>query len=284
MKGTINEKLGLLDELAEIESADYIGLPTGLMRHAILNVIPLTELVKFYLKEGAHITSVQSNICKRLEDESELIEIYDLVIEQLKVADYVNRQRFRQILETIVPKLDHGRQMEYMSFFMGSKYIYEQNSAIELADKIWNEEIRQIIAAAYQQRPSDKILAILVNHVDDEEALILVRHRWTGSIPKYLVVRLMERLKGRTLHEIDFLREVDPANYIALLRFSNGLPDEQTLRQCYQQVPQRSRPYAIWVLGRLGKWDIIEPDIKTFLAEPQFTFPGFSEQLFEKYS
>lgn len=284
MKGTIEEKLNLLDELAEIDSEEYRGLPIALLRHAILNVIPLVELVKFYIDGGSHMISIQSNICKRLDDKSELLEIYELVLVRLKEAGYVTRQRFRPILETIIPKLDHSRQMEYMSYFIGSKYIYEQNSAAELADKIWNEEVQLLIACAFKRKSSDKILAVLVKNVDDDDALALIKHYWTGSIPKYMVVRLMERLKGRTSEEIDFLREVDPCNYIALLRFSKSLPDERTLHQCYKNIPMHARPYAIWMLGRLGKWDIIEPDIKAFLEKPESTFPGFSRNIFEKYS
>lgn len=282
MKIPIEEKLEMLDELAEIEGAGYHDLPIGLVRHAILNSIPLRELVYFFLAEGSNINSVQDNICKRLEKGAE--EIYDQVFNSLKDANYYRRQRFRPILETIIPSLDYERQMEFMTYFISSRYVYERDSAIRLADKMWNEEIHQLFVDIYQKMSEHKILAALIKHVDDEEALSLIKRHWTGSIPKYLVVKLMERLKGRSPEELDFLRGIDPANYIGLLRFATSFPNDELLNNCYQSVPLHSRPFTIWVLGKLGKWDIIEGDIKAFLKEPLTTFSKFSEQRLEKYS
>jgi len=90
------------------------------------------------------------------------------------------------------------------------------------------------------------------------------------------------RLKGRSVEELDFVRTVDPANYITLLRHALGsINDEKTI-ECYYSIEEKSRPFALWNLGHLGKWELIEKETSNFLNDPTGTFPGFSDHLFEK--
>ncbi|CAM4212506.1 hypothetical protein SAMN06265348_10632 [Pedobacter westerhofensis] len=141
MTGSIAEKLQRVEELYEVDVDDQIGLPTGLLRHAVLNTIHLIELVKFFIEEGSYFKAVSANLCKRLSREKNTEKIYDQVFEAFKESTYLKRQRLRQILEVMIPGLDEFRQLEYITHLLSSNYIYEQISATELAEKVWSKDI-----------------------------------------------------------------------------------------------------------------------------------------------
>ncbi len=204
------------------------------------------------------------------------------MLERVKVSNYLTRQRLRQLLEVMIPWLDAYRQLDYISYFLSSSYIYEQLSAIELAEKVWNEEIQQVLLDAYKNAQNHRILSVIILHTDAQHAIELIKEQWIVGIPKALIVKFMSRLKGRTVEELDFLTSVDPANYIALLRHSKGNIDDKTLQECYYRIPKKSRPFALWNLGHLGKWDLIEGETGNFLSNPSDAFLGFSDNLFEK--
>ncbi len=76
MKGSIEEKLQRVAELDEVDMEDHVNLPIGLLRHAVLNTIPLFELVRFFIAEGSHNKSISSNLRKRLREEKDCRKIY----------------------------------------------------------------------------------------------------------------------------------------------------------------------------------------------------------------
>jgi len=282
MTGSIAEKLQRVEELYEVEMEDYIGLPTGLLRHAVLNSVPLTELVRFFIEEGSHFKVVSANICKRLSQEKDTQKIYHRVFEALKESTYLKRQRLRQLLEVMIPGLDEFRQLEYITHLLSSNYIYEQITAAELAEKVWSKDIQSLLLNAYYRSRHYKLLAVVILSVDDDQALELIREYWTGRVPKALIVKFLVRLKGRSVEELDFVRTVDPANYIALLRHASGTISDEKLLECYYTIEVKTRPFALWSIGHLGRWNLIEKETGNFLNDPTGTFPGFSDHLFEK--
>jgi hypothetical protein len=281
-KTAITEKLELFDELNELDNQFFIGLPTGLLRHALLYTIDLFELTKFYIHEGSQLRSVSDNICKRLEKLQDCKDIYDYIFDMLKQAEYKDRLRFRRLLDTMVLKIDETRQLEYISYFLGSKYSYEVASAISISGACWNEHIKEMLMKAFLDSPSEKLLCVLVEHVDKDSALSMIQEYWTPDISKRMTVKFMNRLKGSSVKDIDFLKTVDPANFIALLRFSTEQVEDDILRECYVRIPEKKRPFALWNLGVLGRWELIAPEIRQFVEAPTDTFNGFSDNLFEK--
>jgi hypothetical protein len=282
MTGSIAEKLQRVEELYEVEVDDGMGLPTGLLRHAVLNSIPLTELVKFFIEEGSYFKADSANLCKRLSQEKDTQKIYDQVFEALKESTYLKRQRLRQLLEVMIPGLDEFRQLEYITHLLSSNYIYEQISAAELAEKVWNKDIQSQLINAYHRSGHHKLLAVVIIHADEEQALQLIREYWTDWVPKALIVKFLSRLKGRSVEELDFVRTIDPANYIALLRHAKGSISNEKLMECYYAIEVKTRPFALWNIGHLGKWELIEKETGNFLNDPTGTFRGFSDHLFEK--
>ncbi|CAM4212453.1 hypothetical protein SAMN06265348_10633 [Pedobacter westerhofensis] len=123
---------------------------------------------------------------------------------------------------------------------------------------------------------------MVILSVDDDQALELIREYWTGRVRKALIVKFLVRLKGRSVEELDFVRTVDPANYIVLLRHASGTISDVELLECYYTIEVKTRPFALWSIGHLGRWDLIEKETGNFLNDPTGTFPGFSDHLFEK--
>jgi len=181
MTGSIAEKLQRVEELYEVEMEDYIGLPTGLLRHAVLNSIPLTELVTSFIVEGSYFKAVSANLRKRLSQEKDTEDIYDQVFEALKESTYLKRQRLRKLLEVMIPRLDEFRQLEYMTHLLSSNYIYEHISAAEMAEKVWNKDIQSLLLNAYHRSRHYKLLAVVIINADDNQALELIREYWTGG-------------------------------------------------------------------------------------------------------
>lgn len=170
-----------MEELYEVEMEDYIGLPTGLLRHAVLNSIPLTELVTSFIVEGSYFKAVSANLRKRLSQEKDTEDIYDQVFEALKESTYLKRQRLRKLLEVMIPRLDEFRQLEYMTHLLSSNYIYEHISAAEMAEKVWNKDIQSLLLNAYHRSRHYKLLAVVIINADDNQALELIREYWTGG-------------------------------------------------------------------------------------------------------
>lgn len=77
------DKFQLLSQLNHIQTADYLGLPTGLIAHAILNTIDTVELVKIYVNGKSDDLWVMRNIIRRLPDSNQKEIIYEYVFSHL---------------------------------------------------------------------------------------------------------------------------------------------------------------------------------------------------------
>src|SRR5690606_22295194 len=104
---------------------------------------------------------------------------------------------------------------------------------------------------------------------------------WTASTSNKLKARFVRKFKGAKLSDILFLMEVDPGNFLVLLRFSGSEVADELLIECYNRVSEKYKPFAIWSLGKLGKWNLIKPHIEEYVDNPLGVFANFSDVNFE---
>lgn len=281
MKDATEEKFELISQIQEIDFMDYMGRPTGLLAHAILNTIDIFELVKIYINTGLNNNLIESNILKRLPEGDQCIQIYEYVFEVLKISEYRKRFRLREILEALVVDLDETLQLEFFSYFYNSGYIYEFNASLTIAKLVWSEQIQEVLIREFEKSLNTKILLVLMDHVNEELIFELIKLVWTASTSNKLKARFVSKFKGAKLSDILFLMEVDPGNFLVLLRFSECKVDDQLLIECYNRVPEKYKPFAIWNLGKLGKWNLIKPHIEEYVDNPMGVFANFSDVNFD---
>ena len=104
---------------------------------------------------------------------------------------------------------------------------------------------------------------------------------WKQGLPKSIKFRFIKRLKGSSIDSLAFLRDIDPGNFLYLLRYSNEQLTDDDLMECYNRIPESYKPFAIWNLGRIGKWELIKPFIESYINDPFNEFKGFSSVIFD---
>jgi hypothetical protein len=281
MDDNFNIRFDLINQLSDVQSQDLTGKPTGLLIHAILNTIDLFDLVKFYIHEIPDNQTISRNILKRLPAYSEPNEVYDYVFEQLRMSSYVNRLRFRKILDILIEIVDETRQQEYFTFFSNSNYRYEIKAAIKITGMIWSDELATRFLRNYKETGNSDILEVLIANLEHDQFITLAKSVWTQELPNYLKPKLINRVKGWPLQDVEFVKYSDPGNFIVLARYLNEAIEDEILLDCFDRTPEKYKPFAIWNLGRLGKWQLIIDPIRQFIQDPDNTFVGFSATIFE---
>lgn len=281
MAELLEEKFYLIDQLLEAAQMDRIGMPTGLLTHAVVNTIDLHELVRLYVQQYSHNRLIGSNIIKRLLEDDEKITLYDYLFSAIESASYIDRLRFRKIIDVIIEHLDEERQLEYFSYFYRSQYRYEKKAALNVARYIWNVDIENLLVHDYYKYESIDVLLTLIELISDDQYLDLAKSTFKSSTPNYIKAKLVKRLKGFSLNDLAFLKTTDPGNFLGLIRYTNEVVSDKTLLECYERVPTRYKPFALWNIGKLGKWELIKPELERYVANPAHAFAGFSEILFK---
>lgn len=276
------DKFQLLSQLKEIQTADYLGLPTGLIAHAILNTIDTVELVKIYVNGKSDDLWVMRNIIRRLPDSNQKEIIYEYVFNQLQSANYVNRLRLKKILETLLPYLEDIYKLEFFSYFYRSHYKIEFRAAIQYTPNIWTKEIQDILLLSYEKSKNPYVLQVLINNIDVDLLPGFAKQVWSVGFPRSFKQSLIERLKGMPYDAISFLQDIDPANFLTLAYYTKQKIDDKILMNCYKHIPERLKPFGIWSLGKLDKWKMIKKDIQKFIDQPLGTFEGFSDVILER--
>lgn len=281
MENSIHEKFELIDRIAEVESLGLLGQPTGLLAHSVLNSIPLNELIRVFHHEAIRGRWVSGNICRRLPDDPNREFHYDYLFEALKEATYLDRLRLRKPIDVLILALSETQQMEYFSYFFRSRYIYERKAAIKLAESIWNPDIQSIFLERYEQYKEIEILASLIRHLDVDALIDLLKTEY-DVLPRYLKGIVVTRLKGTLLEKLTFILTTDPSTFVRLATFVDKKISDNVAMHCYERIPEKQRPFALYNLGLLGKWDLVRPQIEKYLEDPGNAFLGFSELLFER--
>ncbi|GAA4789815.1 hypothetical protein GCM10023231_17230 [Olivibacter ginsenosidimutans] len=280
---SIDEKLVLLRELEEIRYSGYIGLPTGLLAHAVLNTIDLFELVKMYINQLYEEKIIADNILKRLQEDSQRVAIFDYVFDHIREnQNYTNRLRFKKLLMYLLDEMDDERIMEFFSYFYRSRYVYEVRTALDVARRFWSPKMQEIVLNDYLETLDNDRLLVLIDCADNDVFMEIVKNRWTEKdIPTYLKVRFIKRLRGLGISDFLFLREIDPNNFLGLLLFCKEPIDKKMVAECYNRVEDKYKPFAIWTVAKLGYWDIVKPSIKSYIQKPENKYPGFSSIMFD---
>ena len=184
-------------------------------------------------------------------------------------------------MDTVIESLDETRQQEYFTFFSNSTYRLELRAAIKMTGMIWSDELGRRFMENYYRTNNADLLEVLIGNLVKEQFKELAARIWTANMPNYLKPKLINRVKGWPLAEIDFVRQADPANYIVLVRHSNEKVPDAVLLDCYNRTPESYRPFALWNFGRMGKLELIKRPIEEFIENPAGTFPGFGNTIFE---
>ncbi|MFC3563154.1 hypothetical protein [Pedobacter jamesrossensis] len=282
MSNILNEKFELIAQLYEIDSMELIGMPTIILEHSVLNTVDLFELTKIYLHREPHNKLIVSNILKRFSGNNQCVLIYDYVFDTLKSAGYTNRLRYRKILEHILVDLDETYKLEFFSYFFRSKYVYEIKGALKIARLVWNMDLETMLVDNYAKTKNIDVLITLIDMSNSGEVYNFIKNAWTIKTPNYLKAKFVGKLRdGAELKNILFLKDIDPGNFLSLLKFTSENIDDKMLMECYENVPEKYKPFAIWNLSRLGKWNLIKPLILEYASNPLRKFQGFSETSFD---
>ncbi|MGY4384942.1 hypothetical protein ACVWYN_001978 [Pedobacter sp. UYP24] len=282
MSNTLNEKFELMAQLYEIDSMEMIGMPTILLEHSVLNTVDLFELTKIYLHREPYNHLIVSNILKRISGSNQSVLIYDYVFETLKLAGYTNRLRYRKIMEYILVDLDETYKLEFFSYFFRSKYVYEIKGALKIARLVWSIDLETMLLDNYAKTKNIDVLITLIDMSNNREIYNLIKNAWAIDTPNFLKAIFVGKLRdGAELKNILFLKRIDPGNFLSLLKFTHNTVDDQVLMECYENVPEKYKPFAIWNLSRLGKWNLIKPLILEYASNPLIKFQGFSETSFD---
>lgn len=274
-------KFKLIDKLSDVYRLNLLGLPTWLLTHAVLNTIELSELVYYYIHEEPAYTALSRNILKRLSEYKGKTAIYDAIFEQLKTSSYVNRLRFRKLMDAVIESLDETRQQEYFTFFYNSSYRLELRAAIKMTGMIWSKDLGNRFLENYYQTGNPDLLVVLIANLEKDQFKQLATRIWKAGLSNYLKTKLINRVKGWPLLDLEFVRQADPGNFIVLVRHSSETVDDMVLLDCYNRIPKAYHPFALWNLGRMGKWELIKKPIEEFIEKPTATFPGFDSTMFE---
>lgn len=281
MENSIEEKLKLIAKIQEVDQDGYLGKPTGLLVHGILNTIDIFNLIRLYIGTGFQNNLIRSNIFKRLPEEDEIKEIYDYIFDLLKQSNYRDRIRLRPILEILISELSETSQLEYFTYFYNSKYVYEFNAALRITNLIWNDFIQDILIERFKETQNLKILSLLLDRLQGEPMFEIIRSTWSLDTPNWLKAKFVRKFKGAALEHILFLKDIDPNNFLVLLRHSGNNFSNEMLIDIYEKVSDKYKPFAIWNLGKLGKWEIIKNYMEDYLSNPNKVFKDFSDTIFE---
>jgi len=281
MQDLNKEKFELIDELTALYSDRQVWEPIALLRHSIVNTIGLSELVKIYIHQYSGNKLLERNIIKRLPDYENRLELYEYIFNELKQSTYINRLCLRKMLDIIFTHLDNNYKHEYFLYFYNSKYLYEIRSALKIVDSIWDKSIQTMLLYDYYNTSNLDILSVLIRKFDSQYVFEFAKSTWTSDLPNYIKRQFANRLKGASLENISFINEFDPNTFLFIAKFSNEAISDEMALDCYNRIPKRHRPFAIYNLGRMGKWNLIKPLVQNYISNPDNEFDGFSEVMFE---
>lgn len=192
--------------------------PYDILIHSVLNNIELKLLIKYYIsmEESEIKNSINSNINKRLVLTKNPKNIYSKLYNELESANYVSRQRIRNILFTLLPQLPNLYYEDYFNTFYYSKYSNDKKSAISIYEKVSNPKHHEIILKDYFEYNNEIYLRALINDKAVKILSLNIEEIWLAEPRSYLKRMLIFLLHQNHLSVLNFLKIKDTSHYLFL--------------------------------------------------------------------
>jgi hypothetical protein len=133
------------------DECEVFGHPYDILIHTVLNTIDFHTLVKLYIEDDLHKlrNSLLSNIEKRITQESEVAEVYELLkVELEEGVDFRKSQRIRKALELLLQELDEIYKADFFKTFFYSKYSADKASSVKYIGEI-TDSIKEKLMSEY---------------------------------------------------------------------------------------------------------------------------------------
>lgn len=262
------QQINLLTQLIEKRNDIFLGGNYNLLIHSVLNTIPLSNLIQYYLTVPNNDlkNSVESNLLKRIEAYKYSSKVYSKLHKELIDCDYSKRQRIRIILYALLPNLKKIYYEDFFETFYNSKYRNDVKYALKIYEYVANPKRDNILLEDYNQTDNESCLRSLLVYGNEDILAKNIEKIWSKNPSEYLKNRLVRRLMSNHIEKLEFIEQINPEHFLYVLCNSKKEIEEETLINCYNEISDESKHFAIFNLSKTGKWKLVENIIKRYIS------------------
>lgn len=246
----------------------FLGGSYNLIIHSILNTIDINDLIDYYLPlpDSELKKSIESNIYKRVVLIVKADSLYDRLYKLLQNANYNQRQRIRKILMLLLPILDNVYRKDFFNNFYNSKYSNDVSSALKICSEIWDNDLNKLILNDYMKTNKEIYLKAFIEHGDIEIILLHLKEIWELKPRNYIKIDIIRKLSKKHIDKLEFIRHIEPEKYLLAISLSDKKFENESLVDCFNDIPEDLKPFGILSLSRLNKWELIEEELKKYVC------------------